>query len=225
VLFGTAALLLGLGALVSAKGGFRHRRFGRWFLYAISVVLVSATVGLLVFNFRAFLAVVTLLSSYEAFSGFRALRLRGARPARIDQAASAVGIVSPILLLMAMSRLQLPWDPVLTYSILGALFMVTTYDISRNFLPTTWLRRVWVQEHLVKMIGAFSAVSSAFAGTVFPGFMPWSGILPSAMGSLLIVMFLWRLPTWIPVSASAGSGCRPSGTGLPPTESWRRRAS
>src|SRR5476649_2641755 len=117
VLFGSAALLLGLGALVSAKGGIRHRRFGRGFLYAISGVLVSATIGLLVFNFRAFLAVVTLLSFYETFSGIRALKLRGARPRPIDVAMSVVGILSPLSFVMVMHRFHLPWDPVLIYSI------------------------------------------------------------------------------------------------------------
>jgi|ERR1700687_3242741 len=70
VVFGSAALLLGIAAIITAKGGPTHRRVGRWFLYSISVVLATALIGLLVFDFRAFLFVVTLLSFYDAFSGF-----------------------------------------------------------------------------------------------------------------------------------------------------------
>src|SRR5277367_5148071 len=80
ILFGTAALVLGMLAICSRKGGPLHIRSGRLFLYAYLVVVFTATIGLLVFDFRSFLAVVTLLSFYDVFAGYRALQLRGRRP-------------------------------------------------------------------------------------------------------------------------------------------------
>jgi uncharacterized membrane protein len=198
VLFGSAALLLGIVAIVSSKGGSLHRRAGRWFLYCMSIVLVTAVIGLLIFDFRAFLAVVTLLSFYDAFSGYRALQLRGARPRLPDQIISVLGLISPAIFVLLMRRLHQPWAPVLTYSILGGLLVMSSYDAARNFLPQRWLQRSWMQEHLVKMISAYVAISSAFAGTVFPSFMPWSAIVPTSVGYILMIFFLVSGPSnWI----------------------------
>ena len=190
ILFGSLALLFGLGALLTPKGGRLHVRFGRGFLYTYSGVVLTATIGLLAFDFRSFLAVVTLLSFYDVFAGYRALRLRGARPRAIDNIASTLGFCAPWIFLALMWRLHRPWAPVLTWSILGGLIAFSSYDLLRNLLPSAWLRKVWVQEHLVKMISAYVAITSAFAGTVFPRFMPWSAIVPSVVGYSVACGFL-----------------------------------
>jgi hypothetical protein len=96
VLSGSLALLFGLAALLTSKGGRLHRRFGRGFLYTYLVVILTATIGLVAFEFRSFLAVVTLLSFYDVFTGYRALQLRGARPQLPDNIASVSGFCSDI---------------------------------------------------------------------------------------------------------------------------------
>lgn len=182
ILFGTAALALGLTAILSPKRRGLHTRVGRLFIYAYCVVVATATVGLLIFDFRSFLAVVTILSVYDVFAGYRALILRGRRPQAMDWVASLLGLLTPWIFITVMRRLHQPWSPVLTWSILGGLILNSGYDILRLVLPIAWLRRTWVQEHLLKMMGAYIAVTSAFAGTVFARFMPWAAILPSVVG-------------------------------------------
>jgi len=190
IAFGTAALVLGLIAICTPKGGRLHRSTGRLFIYAYLVVVSTAVIGLLVFDFRSFLAVVTVLSIYDVFAGWRALQLRGKRPQTIDRAASVLGALTPWIFIVVMRRLHQPWAPVLTWSILGGLIAMSSYDLLRNVLPITWLRRVWVQEHLVKMMSAYVAITSAFAGTVFARYMPWAAIAPSAVGFMVIIGFL-----------------------------------
>jgi uncharacterized membrane protein len=205
---GTAALALGLIAILSRKGGPLHTRAGWLFIYAYSVVVVTAAIGLLIFDFRSFLAVVTLLSLYDVFAGYRALRLKGRRPETIDRAVSAIGALTPWLFIAIMNYLHQPWSPVLTWSILGGLIAISGYDILRNFLPLAWLKKVWIQEHLVKMMCAYVAIASAFAGTVFSNYMPWAAIVPSALGMTVIAGFLLarRAPHRIqPRSKAAGS--------------------
>ena len=201
---GTLALALGLLAITVSKRGRLHRKFGRAFLYCYAAVIVSAVVGLMVFDFRSFLAVVTLLSVYDAFSGYRALQLRGRRPAAIDQIASLIGFAVPWLFVAVMHRLHRPWSPVLSWSILGGLLLVSGYDLLRNLLPVSYLKRTWVQEHLFKMMGCYIAITSAFAGTVFVRYMPLSAILPSVVGELVVLGFLIAgLRAWAPRSASS----------------------
>ena len=185
VLFGAAALLLGAVAILSVKGRQLHRRAGRMFLYAYAMVIGTAVLGLLAFDFRSFLAVVTIMSLYDAFAGYRALRLRGRRPQLVDRVASVVGMCTPWIFIAVIRRLHQPWSPVLTWSILGGLLLWSGYDLLRNVLPVAWLRKVWVQEHLLKMMGAYIAISSAAAGTIFPGAMPWAAIVPSVAGTMV----------------------------------------
>jgi uncharacterized membrane protein len=202
---GTIALLAGMAALMAAKGALAHRRVGRIFLYAITVVIATAAIGRLAFDFRTFLALVTLLSFYQALSGMRALRLRGSRARAVDRGLAAFGLISPIVFLVVIRRMQRPWSPMLTYSILGTLVGVGVYDLLREVLPAAWLGRVWRQEHLVKMIGAYIAISSAFAGTVFPGLMPWAAIIPSCAGMTLSITFLARGPRqWLRHETTTG---------------------
>ena len=190
IAFGTASLGLGLVAICSSKGGWLHIRAGKLFVYAYLVVVITAAIGLLVFDFRSFLAVVTLLSFYDVFAGYRALQLRGERPRTIDRIASVAGALTPWIFILIMGRLHRPWSPVLTWSILGGLMLMSGYDLLRNVLSIKWLRTVWIQEHLVKMMGAYIAITSAFGGTVFVRYMPWSAIVPSVVGLAVIGGFL-----------------------------------
>jgi uncharacterized membrane protein len=190
VIFGTAALCLGMIAIVSRKGGPVHIRAGRSFIYAYGTVVATVAI----FEFRSFLAVVTLLSFYDVFAGCRALQLRGRRPQTMDTAASVIGALTPWIFITIMHYLHQPWSPVLTWSILGGLVLMSGYDLLRHVLPRAWLKRVWVQEHLVKMMSAYIAIASAFSGTVFSRFMPWAAIVPSVLGLAVICGFLLTGP-------------------------------
>jgi hypothetical protein len=206
VVGGTAALCLGLIAILSRKGGPIHIRSGLWFIRAYGIVVVTAALGLAIFAFRSLLAVVTLLSLYDVFAGYRALQLRGRRPQLVDRAASAIGALTPWIFIALMHYLRQPWSPILTWSILGGLVLISGYDLLRNVLPLAWLRKVWVQEHLVKMMSAYIAITSAFAGTVFASFMPWAAIIPSLLGMAVICGFLLTGPrAWKARQASATS--------------------
>src|ERR1700678_3311825 len=84
ILGGSAALLAGMLALLSRKGSRLHIRAGRAFIYAYILIVITAVLGIVVFEFRSFLAVATIASAYDVFAGYRALRLRGHRPQAPD---------------------------------------------------------------------------------------------------------------------------------------------
>lgn len=46
------------------------------------------------------------------------------------------------------------------------------------------------KEHIFKMVSAFSGLLSAFTGTVFLTYQPYSHFLPSVFGMLIIVIFI-----------------------------------
>jgi len=197
---GTLALGIGLVAILASKRGRLHGRAGMLFIYTYGVVVATAVIGLLIFDFRSFLAVVTILSLYDVYSGYRALQLRGRRPQWVDRIASVVGAITPWLFIATMRYLHRPWAPVLTWSILGGLLLISSYDLLRNVLPVPWLRKLWIYEHLYKMMSAYVAITSAFTGTVFVRYMPWAAVVPSVAGFAVIAGFFvagpraWQFP-------------------------------
>jgi uncharacterized membrane protein len=192
VLFGTLALLFGFLALLKRKGSVSHIRFGRYFLVCLSVVIATAIAGITAFGFRAFLGVITLLSAYEGYSGYRALKIRDSGLALQDALFAIVGIAASALFLTLAPKAGVDWSPVVIYPTLGTLIAVALYDLVRFTFPARWLQTTWIYEHLFKMIGSYTAVVSAFAGTVLVGWQPFSQIAPSAIGTIVMIAFAIR---------------------------------
>lgn len=191
VLAGSIALIAGLVALVVRKGSITHIRFGRYFMWMIIVVIATGLIGVFVFKRNNFLLVITLLSAYNCFSGIRVIRLRGQRPARIDRVVPLIVMAAALYYLYYISSIGLYWAPVIIYSTIGALFLVTGYDLCKTFFPGSLLQKTSRYEHVYKMVSALSGITSAFTGTVFPSYQPYSQFLPSVIGlAYIIVTFI-----------------------------------
>ncbi|ALW85719.1 hypothetical protein AUC43_11845 [Hymenobacter sedentarius] len=190
IAFGTLALLVGLAPMLTAKGGPAHLRTGRWFLGLATVVLVTAVLGLAVFNFRPFLTVIVMLSVYQAYSGYRVLRTHATGPTLSDGVFSAVFLLGAGAFLVLLPRIALVWSPVVMYSTLGTLLAMTVYDLSRFGWLSRWRRGAWLYEHIWKMMSTYSALLSAFTGTVLGAYKPYSQFLPSVLGSAVAMGFM-----------------------------------
>lgn len=188
VLAGILALITGFAAVFTIKGGKRHVQFGRFFLKSMSVVIATALIGVFVFERNTFLLVITLLSGYNAYSGWRVLKLNGQKPTLQDYMIPLLVFSSGIYYLYYIQSSGLYWSPVVVYSTLGALALITLYDLSRIFIPSSFLQKTRIYEHIYKMSSALSGITSAFVGTVLPHFQPYSQILPSAAGLLFIMI-------------------------------------
>ncbi|WP_436932089.1 hypothetical protein [Halosimplex halobium] len=190
---GFVALFSGLGAFLTEKGGRRHRRLGRTYVYAMAFVSASA-LALFAFEataLRQFLALVAVFSFYFAFSGYRVLGRK--RPA--DRAAAAVdwlavGLVgaASVGLVGMGGLLALNGDsfaPVaLVFGGIGAVFAGTDALKFRRERD----RGAWVPEHVTRMGAAYIATVTAFA-TVNFGFLPsvvrWLG--PTVVGTPVLI--------------------------------------
>src|SRR5580704_15959608 len=144
ILGGTVALAAGMLALVSRKGGRLHIRSGRAFMYAYVLIVITAILGIVIFEFRSFLAVATIASAYDVFAGYRALRLRGHRPQSQDIVASLLAFSAPGIFIYAVHILHKPWSPALTWSVLGGILALSAYDLARLWLPLRFLQRAWL---------------------------------------------------------------------------------
>lgn len=186
IIAGSAALLVGVVILIIYKGGKTHRRFGRIFLGCLAVVIVTALLGVFAFHRNTFLLVITVLSGYLGFSGFRALKLRATRPTWLDNIIPLVAFGVVAYFLWYAHSIGMIWSPVIIYSTVGYLLLIIVFDLSRNFVG--W--NLWRYEHILKMVSAWGGLLSAFCGTVFPQYQPYSQFLPSIFGTVIAMVFI-----------------------------------
>lgn len=187
---GSLALLLGVFALLSQKRKGIHTRSGQIFLFLLSFVIITGLIGVFGFGRNTFLLVITVLSGYFGFSGYRTLQTRSNQPKTLDIVVALLALVTVSYFLYYFKSIGMIWSPVIIYSTVGTLFMVVGYDFLRYLIPSHRYKRLWLYEHIFKMIGAFSALLSAFSGTVFENYQPYSQFLPSVLGTLLQIGFI-----------------------------------
>lgn len=106
---GTVALLAGTAALLTSKGGRRHRLAGKLFLASMGVTVATVFVLLAVAptSFRAVLGLVAVFSGYLAFSGYRSLA--GRRPAGTAGAVDWVAAAGVVVACLGLGAWGLGW--------------------------------------------------------------------------------------------------------------------
>ncbi|MEP7142350.1 MAG: hypothetical protein ABI707_05755 [Ferruginibacter sp.] len=187
---GTIALLFGIIALTTRKGGRTHKRVGKLFLMLLIFVIITGLLGVFVFNRNTFLLVITVLSAYNGFSGYRILQTKSNEPKLPDISVAIISLISVSYFLYYFNSIGMIWAPVIIYSTVGALLFLITYDFARYLIPRAKYKKLWLYEHIYKMIGAFTALLAAFIGTVFVKYQPYSQVLPSVLGILLQIGFI-----------------------------------
>ena len=187
---GLLAIVLGTFALTTGKGGPAHRKFGRWFLMTLTVVVGTGLIGAVFFRASPFLLILTLLAGYVGYAGFRVVRFRERRLPVQDMLVAAgvlaTGLGSQLL------NPNVSWNSSVITSTLSALVLVTVYDLLKYFWFFGRWKKLWLYEHIYKMTSAFSALLSAFGGNVLRDYQPYSQLLPSVLGVGIFVWFWWR---------------------------------
>ena len=160
---------------------------GRTFLYLISLVILTGLIGVFVFKRNTFLLVITVLIGYEAFSGYRIIKTRSNQMRLVDVLASFIALISVTYFLYYFKTIGMIWSPVIIYSTVGYLLMMIVYDFARYAIPARSYANLWLYEHILKMVSALTGLFSAFSGTVFPQYQPYSQFIPSILGTLVAV--------------------------------------
>tara|TARA_B110001450_G_C17501242_1_gene432419 strand:- start:140 stop:799 length:660 start_codon:yes stop_codon:yes gene_type:complete len=190
VISGSIALLLGIIGLMTKKGGKWHTKSGNYFLILLIIVALTGLIGVFIFKRNTFLLIITVLSAYYGFSGYRTLQTKSNSPKLIDISVAIVSLISVSYFLYYFKSIGMYWSPIIIYSTVGALLMIVAYDFIRYLIPKKIYRNMWLYEHIFKMIGAFTALLSAFSGTLFENYQPYSQFLPSVFGTLLQIGFI-----------------------------------
>lgn len=189
---GSIALAVGFLILFREKGTTAHKRLGTAFIWLTLVVCATAAVGTIFFRFIPAFAVLSLLVPYQLLGGWRVARAQGAGPSLVDAAAllAAVSIALPL----SIEVLDRPGRlTTVDYSAVAALWLILVYDAVKWIFPRRWHHSLWQFEHAYKMTASVFAMLSALTGNVVRVGQPWSQMLPSVIGLVVIAYFFLRL--------------------------------
>lgn len=188
---GVVALLTGVAAIVTTKGGARHRSAGRLYVIAMGVV-VGTVVPLVAFDptpSRIFLGLVAVFSGYFAFTGYRVLsRKRPTDGAALVDWGAALLVVGACLFLggWGVGFLLGGESFGLVMVVFAAIGLsVGGFDLLAFVDPDR--RDPWLLDHLGRMMGAYIATVTAVSVTTLTMLPPVVGWLwPTAVGVPLI---------------------------------------
>jgi uncharacterized membrane protein len=168
---GFLTLFAGAGAIVTKKGGLRHRRLGRTYVYAMAVVSATAVVLLATEQSlgRLFPGLVSVFSFYFAFSGYRVRSRKRAidRPGTVGWAATGLlGAAGVGLLGMGVWFLLESTNFGVVMLVFGGIAPASAAGDVRQFRTTDPEPRAWFFEGLQRMGGAYIATTTAFVSRV-----------------------------------------------------------
>ena len=173
---GVTAFLCAPVALLTVKGGRKHRQWGKIYFWAMAGVAVTA----LILSFALpifFLAMVAVFSFYASFAAYRVLSLKdlpkGGRPKAIDWFAAIITLLSSFLLflmgflkpyVMHVGVIHVAGHAVSIVSVVFGILGVRLAQRSlQNFLKPPQEKMFWWFTHMQGMIASYIAAMTAFS--------------------------------------------------------------
>jgi fluoride ion exporter CrcB/FEX len=195
---GTLALVIAPLAMLASKGSDAHRRWGKVFFYAMSVVVVTAIIAGIV-RPNILIALVALFSFHMLASGYRALYLKrlheGQRMQRWDfilQGSAAV--INGALFLWGLINLTMGRrdSASIIFFVFGSVGLFMVWRNVHQFYKRSVDKREWLYMHMTGFLGGYIATVSAFSAVnlhmIQPIWLQW--LWPTIIGSPLIAYWI-----------------------------------
>jgi uncharacterized membrane protein len=192
---GSGAFVLAPLALLTAKGGKAHRRWGKIYFWSMAVVAATAFV-MAAYRPVLFLALVAIFSFYNAFVAYRVLGQKAAvTGAKVVRPLDWIGALfcftaSGALVLLGALRPQLVSNLGIPAIVFGLIGMNISGRAMWGFTHPPKEKMFWWYAHLQGMIGSYIAAWTAFCvvtiGPLLHGAW-WIWITPVAIGVPAII--------------------------------------
>lgn len=205
VVAGIFALVLAPVAMATRKGGRAHRLGGRVYFWAMAVLFVTA-LGLLAVRPNVFLLIISVLSFYGAFSGYRVLSRKRPQAEQgatwLDWGGAWVALAAGVGFIAwgALTLLDV-WESAIptAFSFLGVGFGTLlgreAWSDLTSFRQPPADPNWWWLYHMDRMLGSYVAAVTAFmvqtVGPRLPSGLEWTvWIAPALVGGPLIGVWI-----------------------------------
>jgi hypothetical protein len=172
IVCGMIAFFVAPIAMLTAKGGRAHRRWGSAYFWSMALVAISA-LAMALSRPTVFLALVSLFTFYFAFGGYRAVKRKNQPPSLIDWIAPAITLAGSLgLIAIAIHPLPHQFLPSPTVSLIFGLVgsSFATRDLRALFKPSKH-KMAWWFAHMAGMLASYIAAMAAFSAVNFK-FLP-----------------------------------------------------
>ena len=187
VVAGVVALLSGLAAVVTRKGGRRHNKAGKVYVFSMVFVVVTA-IPLSVWIENWFLLAVAVFSGYLVVAGYRIVARRRAgltEPVRADYATHGTMLTAGGVMVVAGVWRMLVGNPGLApvLAVFGFVGGALAVRELHQLRVSPGDRTPWFERHIAFMGGGYIATVTAAVTvnfTMLPPLARWLG--PTAVG-------------------------------------------
>ena len=198
ILSGIGCLTFGMGAMLSAKGGKRHRLFGKIYFWCMLIIFVTS-IPMTIYTKNIFFFFIGFLSFYPAMAGYRVLfqkkLTQGQKPTWYDYLIMASTFITMLVgYYIAIRNLKENTDIGI---ILLVLCSTGILSVVRNFIryrkPPVH-KSFWLLVHIGEMSASYIAACTAFLvnnSRYFPSInqiLLWTS--PAIIGGILIAITL-----------------------------------
>lgn len=192
IFFGSIALFVAPAAMLTAKGGLWHRRWGKIYFWSMTGVAVTAVVMSLLRSGLFFL-LIALFSFYLAFTGYRILyrKTPQQRANKADWTAVSIVLIGSLTLIAYGVYLMLTSSFGVVPIVFGAIGVFFGVADIRAFLDPPTQKQAWWFTHMRRMLSAYIATVTAFSVVNFRFLPPVARWLwPTVVGTLGITIWI-----------------------------------
>jgi len=193
IVAGFIALMVGVFAFASRKGGKWHRYSGKIYVWAMVVVALSAFLLALI-RYNPFLFMVGVFTFYMTITGYRGLARKQKKQSRqwdwmlIGFSVLMTGYMTVNTISNIGQSLNEFMPVVLVFTIILLTFIVKDVRIYSGLVGMS--ANQWLMYHITRISGAYIATFTAFLVTnvqTQPAYIAW--LLPTMVGSVVIAYF------------------------------------
>ncbi|MDP5062427.1 MAG: hypothetical protein NWP64_10965 [Maribacter sp.] len=193
--FGGVGLITGIGSIIVRKGNGNHKRLGKWFTWSM---IISSAISLVVArmpnHINTFLFLIGIFTIYMVLAGNRALTFKSVKKTKAnltDQLVSGTMAFSALIMIgFGISGLINGYSHSILFLFFGIIGLFLPYGDYKLFKTTLENRKLWLINHLSRMLGALIASVTAFIVAGMHQDTIWAWMTPSVLGTIYIVYWI-----------------------------------
>ncbi|WP_424002155.1 hypothetical protein [Maribacter sp. IgM3_T14_3] len=193
--FGGVGLITGIASIIVKKGRLNHKRLGKWFSWSM---IISSAISLVIArmpnHINTFLFLIGIFTIYMVLAGNRALTFKSVKKTKAnltDQLVSGTMAFSALIMIgFGITGLINGYSHSILFLFFGIIGLFLPYGDYKLFKTTLENRKLWLINHLSRMLGALIASVTAFIVAGMHQDTLWAWMTPSVLGTIYIVYWI-----------------------------------